>query len=73
MDYEMGCGCQYIDHGFDASSTGINFCPLHTAASELLKAAKLAKSILHTAQIPGNWWWPARDDLDATITKADGD
>ncbi len=42
MDYEMECGCEYIDHGFDASSTGINFCSLHKAARALKEAVDFA-------------------------------
>jgi len=49
-------------------------CPLHAAASEtkkqrdqLLKASKLARAVIDNANISGNWWQPARDDLLAAI------
>lgn len=68
MDYEMECGCEYIDHGFDASSTGINLCQLHRAAPDLLEAAFFLREVMACPE--GETEWKAFYQMSDAINKA---
>ena len=46
IEYTMPCGCEIRSHTVDMAD-GINWCPLHQAAPELLDAAKWGARSYH--------------------------
>lgn len=67
------CGCceKKMQTGIGEFPDGIEFCPLHAAAPELLEALKVAREWMGSI-VTGKRLDKAQTDVDAAIAKAEG-